>query len=489
MQVRTLRGQISILLVVLVTVGITVAGIAATASLRTFLISRIDEQISRSGGQMRAMGQVVPLGPGQGRPQAPGRYYVATLDPAGRVTAVLSDPDAESGDAPVVDLAVVGVDTPTTVPGTVRDTTWRVLVERRSEDSGYVLVGSSLAEVNATLRQQVTRTVTAGVVVAALAGALGFALVRRRMRPLSEMARTTEWIAAGDLAQRVPTSQGSAEVDHLAMAFNEMVDRIERAFAAQQDSEAQSREREAAMRRFVADAGHELRTPLTTIRGFAELVRDGEVEGPERIGDALGRIEDEATRMGVLVEDLLLLARLDERRPMEAGTVVVADLVARAHARVTALEPGHPCTFEADEQAAAAVVRGDSIRLMQLIDNLVTNAVRHTPDGTPIDLTVSVVGRQLRVVVADHGPGIAVEDAERVFERFTRLDPTRSRATGGTGLGLAIAREIALAHGGTLVVDASPGEGARFVLDLPLIDSWTSIPVPAAAACTRAWPC
>lgn len=467
---RTLRAQISVLVVLLVTIGILVAGAAATASLRGQLVGRIDAMMARSSTQLRSNPDAAPLGPGQGqgRMQVLGRYYVAILGSDGAVVEVVSDPDVDSDEVPVIDLARISMGVPTSVPGSLRESTWRVLVQAREGGDGLVLIASSLAEVNDTLREQWLFTAGTGLVVAAIAGALGFVLVRRRMHPLSQIAATTESIAGGDLAHRVPEGQGSAEVDHLAMAFNAMIERLERSFTAQQTAQARAQERERAMRRFVADAGHELRTPLTTIRGFAELVRDGTLLGEANISDAVGRIETEATRMGLLIEDLLLMARMDERRPMEVEDVAIAELVRRAWEGLRTLNPDHPCTLEIDEAARTAVVRGDRVGLQQVLDNLVANAVRHTPPGTAITLAVAVRGDHVVATVTDQGPGVAPEHAQRIFERFYRVDPARSRVTGGTGLGLAIAREIVNTHGGALTVRTTVGEGASFVVELPL---------------------
>jgi two-component system OmpR family sensor kinase len=218
------------------------------------------------------------------------------------------------------------------------------------------------------------------------------------------------------------------------------------------------------LRQFVADASHELRTPLTSIRGYAELWRAGGLREGGDVDDAMRRMEQEARRMGLLVDDMLLLARLDQGRPLETAPLALDRLVDDAVRDARAVEPGRPIDFVAD----AVTVVGDDHRLRQIVGNLLTNARLHTPPGTPVHVSVRTVGERVRLEVADEGPGLEPEVAARVFERFFRGDPARTRASGGSGLGLSIVAAVAEAHGGRVSVEAAPGTGARFVVDLPL---------------------
>jgi two-component system OmpR family sensor kinase len=347
---------------------------------------------------------------------------------------------------------------------------------RRDGSGGSVVVAASLDGIDATIRQ--LRLIDLGVsliVLAALAG-VGAAIVRASLRPLVEIEQTARAIAAGDLTRRVPERDPGTEVGRLGRALNTMLAQIESAFGARAASEASARRSEDRMRRFVADASHELRTPLTTIRGFAELYRQGASRDPAELDRLMRRIEDQAARMGLLVEDLLLLARLDQQRPLDQRPVdllaLAADAVHDAHAvapdrRIELLLGG-----DGGGPGAALVVLGDDQRLRQVLANLVDNALRHTPAGSPVEVRVGTAGLDGRpaaaVEVVDHGPGLTAEQAERVFERFYRADPTRSQAAGGTGLGLSIVAALVAVHGGTVQVDSVPGRGARFRVVLPL---------------------
>jgi two-component system OmpR family sensor kinase len=328
-------------------------------------------------------------------------------------------------------------------------------------------------------------------------------MVRTALRPLAEIEVTAAAIGRGDLARRVPDHHPGTEMGRLSRALNAMLEQIERAFRAQAASESQSRRSEQRMRRFVADASHELRTPLTSIRGFAELHRQGAVTDPEAVSDLLGRIEDEATRMGLLVDDLLLLARLDQQRPLQHAPVdlgaVAATVVEAARAaepeREIVLVTGHDGDDDGDGEgddrggerddrdgddadggdgdgdSGELVVPGDDARLHQVVGNLLDNALAYSPPATPVTLVLGRDERQGRPMasleVVDRGAGLTPEQAERVFERFYRTDAARSRARGGTGLGLSIVAAITRAHGGSVEVESEPGEGSTFRVLLP----------------------
>ena len=363
--------------------------------------------------------------------------------------------------------------------------------------SGTIIVGQDVSNVYRTLDGlALIDLIVSGVVLAALA-IVGIAIVRSSLRPLADIELTAEAIAAGDLSRRVPDRDPRTEVGRLGRALNAMLAQVEAAFHAREKSEAAARWSEERMRQFVADASHELRTPLTAIRGYAEYYRqrggatgngarhaaptsaepgldaDGRLTEPD-VDRIMQRVEQESARMGVLVEDMLLLARLDQQRPIERRPVDMLTLAADAVQDARMIAPNREIELTVGN-GAAFIVLGDEARLRQVISNLMSNALSHTPDGTPIDvriLTHSPDGRlpvpSVTVEVDDHGPGLSREQAERVFERFYRADQARRRKTGGAGLGLAIVYALVAAHGGTTGVDTAPGEGATFWITLPL---------------------
>jgi len=310
-------------------------------------------------------------------------------------------------------------------------------------------------------------TMEFGALVVLACALLGWLAIRRAFTPLVEVERTAAAIAAGDLSRRIPERPASTEVGRLTSSLNGMLTRIEAAFRAREASEARTR-------RFAADASHELRTPLASIRGFAELYRQGAVP-PAEVPRTMGRIEDEATRMGHLVEDLLLLARLDEQRPGRTDLVDLAVLAGDAVVDARALAPDRQVRLVGLREGGGPVpapVTGDEDRLRQVVANLVANAVRHTPAGTPLEIAVGVTtspdGDTCVLEVRDHGPGVAADQAARVFERFYRTDASRQRALGGgAGLGLSIVAAVVAAHGGTAQVRPTVGGGATFAVRLP----------------------
>lgn len=338
---------------------------------------------------------------------------------------------------------------------------YRALVDVRP-DGTAVVTAAPLSSVDDAIAHVVRWVIAAATGALALAALASWWLIGQGLRPVDRMVDTAAAIAGGDLSRRVPDADPRTELGRLGAALNEMLSQIERAAAARAASEER-------LRRFVADAAHELRTPLTSLRGYAELYRQGALTTPEAIGRAMGRIEAEATRMSRLVDDLLLLARLDRQRALEREPVDLAALAREAAADFAAVEPDRP--FE-PRITDGVVVFGDRARLRQVLDNLLANARSHTPAGTPVRLSVQRAGQEAELVVADDGPGIPPEARERVFERFWRADPGRTRARGGSGLGLAIVASLVAAHGGSVAVaaDDGPGPGARFVVRLPLAE-------------------
>jgi two-component system OmpR family sensor kinase len=296
-----------------------------------------------------------------------------------------------------------------------------------------------------------------GGAVLGLLALVALVVLTRSLRPLRQIAATADAIAAGDLGARVQPAPKRSEIGRVATALNRMLGENEAAFAQRDATEER-------LRQFLADASHELRTPLTSIRGYAELFRRGANERPEDLATVMRAIEDEAARMSRLVEDLLLLARLDDPRPLERLPVALDDLVEQAIDAARAAEPDRLIQFEFAERPL--VVEGDAGRLRQVIDNLLANVRRHTPARTPAYISLRAVGDQIVLTVEDTGPGIAAVDRELVFGRFARPDAVRGEQ-GGAGLGLAIVRSIVTAHGGSIGIRSAHPHGAIFEVRLP----------------------
>jgi signal transduction histidine kinase len=480
-----LQVKLIVAVLALVTVALALIGVASVTALDGYLVGRLDAQL-RSVAQRSADEPRHP-GPGpRGGPPSP--YLVQYRLADGQLDGEYKDLLEESDQSPRVPDEAAWFEANSgkvlTVPASGGDGRWRVAVQPRRDDSGgSVVVAASLDGIDSTTRQlRLIDLVVSLVVLVALAG-VGAAIVRASLRPLVDIEQTARAIAAGDLTRRVPDRDPRTEVGRLGRALNTMLAQIESAFGARAASEASARRSEEAarhsedrMRRFVADASHELRTPLTTIRGFAELYRQGAARDPAELDRLMRRIEDQAARMGLLVEDLLLLARLDQQRPLDRDPVDLLALAAEAVNDAHAVAPDRQIelvlgTGDGDV-GTALVVLGDDQRLRQVLANLVNNALTHTPAGSPVEVRVGTAPLDGRpgaaVEVVDHGPGLTPEQTERVFERFFRADPARSSAAGGTGLGLSIVAALVAVHGGTVQVDSVPGRGARFRVVLPL---------------------
>ena len=468
-----LRTQLLVLLLGAVALVVLVSSLAGTAALRSYLVDRIDDQLRASLAQP-------PPGPGapagrerdRDRDRRGPRFDVAVTtlqyDADGELTLRSAGRLAAFG-GPAVDDPEEHLRRPDVVRDVRADRRWRVLAGR--EGDATVLVAVALDGVEDTVSQLLVINGAVGLVALSGGGALAWFAVRRSLRPLVAVEETAQAIAAGDLSVRVPPADPRTEVGSLAASFNVMVDRFETAFTAQQRSEGEARASESRMRQFVADASHELRTPLTSIRGFAELFRQGAASDPEQLAQVMRRIEDEAARMGLLVEDLLLLARLDQQRPLRQEPVDLLT-VARDVVSAAAAVHGdhHEVRLHAPDGDGLPVVRGDDARLHQVLSNLVGNAVAHTAAGTVVDVRVRSEGGTVSVEVRDDGAGMAPDVAARVFERFYRADSARTRvgpATTGSGLGLSIVAALVAAHGGTVDVRSAPGEGSCFTVRLP----------------------
>lgn len=474
----SLRVKLIAGMLVLVTLGMTVMSVAGASVLKDYLVGRADDQLRGSVG--RAISQVIPQLQA-GRPQIdvriPSEMYGQIRDTEGR--PIRQNPAWGEVGHPRLPASLKGrLDRPFTVSGGGGSRSpWRVLAEP-IPGGGVLVLGLSMDEIERTVGRLVAIDVIVGLLVLAVLVVLGVWVVRASLRPLAAIEETAGAIAAGNLSRRVPEADPATEMGRLGRSLNAMLAQIEFAFGARAESEAAARRSEETarrseerMRRFVADAGHELRTPLTAIRGFAEFYRQGAARTPGELGRLLGRIEETASRMGLLVEDLLLLARLDRQRPIERRPVDLLAVAADSVQEARVLAPDRAIELSV-EGGTAYQVRGDEPRLRQVLGNLLANAITHTPDGTPIEVRLSpgtLRGAPAAVAeVADQGPGLSPEQAERVFERFYRADASRSREDGGTGLGLAIVAALVAAHDGLVEADSTPGEGAVFRVLLPL---------------------
>ncbi|MGW4382127.1 sensor histidine kinase [Kitasatospora sp. NPDC004531] len=480
----SLRTRLLVLALLLVTTGLVVSDTLVLGVVRGQLVERADQQLERyaeplsrraPSRQQSPVSVFSPQTVGRRSGQTlPSEYVVRYLSADGAVLSVLRQPLTDSEPAPqlpvltAADLA--GREAEPFTAKVPRGSEWRSLVlplqRTVATDFGsprFVQVAVPLDDVQSTIRHlRSTFFTIGGALLVGLAG-LGALAVRAGLRPLRQLEAGAQRIADGDLSHRMPELPARTEVGRLSAALNRMLTDIETAFADRAASERR-------MRRFVADASHELRTPLAGIRGFAELHRMGALDDVDR---AMDRIESEAVRMGGLVEDLLMLARLDEERPLNLAPMDLRTLAADALHDLTALDPGRPVALTGPNGEGApqpAPVFGDEARLRQVVTNLVGNAVKHTPPGTAVRIGVGRVDGGCLLEVADRGPGMTEEQAALVFERFYRVDASRTRRAGeggGAGLGLAIASALVAAHGGELSLRTAPGDGAAFRVVLP----------------------
>ena len=491
----TLRTRLVLALVVLTTAGLGVFGVTTYSLYQRSLENRLDDQLRSAIAPLssRMVAEAVGITNGPGFPGAP-----SNSDPPGQTTS--SSPTQGgfgfdnyaaliNADGQVVSSIDPGVtDARPNLPDDLTDITrlqyvttgsvtgsgeWRVLAEPLSGvargrnlprslansadlEGAVIVVAAPTTELRAQMTRFLQIELGGAAVLLTVLGAGAWLVLRRGLRPLEQMASSASTITAGDLSERVKPADGRTEVGQLGLALNTMLDGIEGSF----------REREATelrLRQFLADASHELRTPLTSIQGFAELFRLGAANDQVDLPVIMRRIEQEAGRMKVLVEDLLLLARLDETRPFDPEPVDLTVLAADACSDAVATAPNRQVTLDAP---SPAVVSGEADGLRQAIGNLVTNALKHTPDGTPIEVSTAVHGDWASVTVRDHGPGIDDAERQHVFDRFWQADAARVGA--GNGLGLAIVAGIAEQHGGTASVSNPADGGAAFTVEVPI---------------------
>jgi two-component system OmpR family sensor kinase len=479
----SLRLRLTIALTVFVAVGLFVMGTLTYRSLDTFLLGRVDQQLQSARGAVAfalssgageppaGMGMVGPgLGQNEYFPMGTVGEVVAANGKAtyGPITYTYGDVKTPLPSLPH-DVVTATHTTSVTVSAVGdRSFKFRVLAQPLQNGAGTFIVAIPLTDVVDTLhRLLVIEALVAASVLLGLA-LLTWVTIRRELKPLRDMASTAGAIAGGDLSERVASTDPRTEVGSLGVALNSMLGQIEGAFAEREASEER-------LRRFLADASHELRTPLTSIRGYSELYRRTAGSDPIATEDSMRRIEEEAARMGVLVDDLLLLARLDQGRPLHFAEVDLARIATDAAADARAVDPSREISCDAPD---AAPLEGDETRLRQVVGNLFANALKHTPAGTPVNAQVRAGGDHVVLEVADRGPGLSDHDRGEIFEPFYRSDPARARDSGGAGLGLAIVAAIVRAHGGDVEAEDREGGGALFRVSLPRTQP-QSAPAPA----------
>ena len=459
----SLRARLVLGVIVLGAIGLAVADVATFASLRSFLLDRTDASLEQAHGGIEHELERSGCNPGRRPPPGvePGDFVqVRTADGAVACSWQLT-PLGESAPSPpalpdTIDSGDAGQASFFTVPASEGGDRYRVRAATVQGTDAMLITGTSLADVDATLRRLLAIMLLVTLAVLAALAVLGLWVVRIGLRPLEEIGTTAAAIAEGDLTRRVARAEPRTEVGRLGLALNAMLAQIEAAFDAQAASERR-------LRQFVADASHELRTPLAAVRAYAELFGRGADRRPDDLERAMTGIGRESERMTVLVEDLLLLARLDEGRPLEREPVELGEVVSEAVDAAVAVDPDRPVDLEADP----VVVLGDRDRLRQVLDNLLSNVRAHTPAGSPVRVRVGPENGLAVVEVADSGPGMTSDETARVFERFYRSDSSRSRATGGVGLGLSIVAAVAEAHGGAASAHSTPGDGATFRITFP----------------------
>ena len=479
----SLRARLLLATMLVTLTALVVAGVATYTVFSRSQLRQVDDTLQRThepiesavaaepGELVNARGKIASLAPGS---------FVAVQDPGGDLE--LSIPAREPGhDELTVDLTgltapddqtlsqdrPIGVDLPgyMTVSANSAHTQLRLRVARLA-DGRVLFIGESLHDAAESARRLLLIEVIVAAIALIVAGLVGWFMVRIGLRPLQRVERTALLIAAaGDLDHDVPGAERQNEMGQLALALNTMLERIRGAFAERDATEEELRESEERMRRFVADVSHELRTPLAAVSAYTELFERGARDRPEDLARAMRGINVETGRMHELVEELLLLARLDEGRPLARRQVDVSEIVVEAIAAARAVSSAWPIALRVSD---VVTVDGDAGRLRQVVDNLLTNVRTHTPAGTKTAIALAATATSATITIEDDGPGMSPEQAAHIFERFYRADASRSRSSGGSGLGMAIVHAIVEAHGGTIEVRSASSAGLRITIQLPL---------------------
>ena len=459
----SLRTRLLVGVIVLAGVGLVAADVATYRALSSYLLGQVDSNLNQVHIGIESAVFGGPDGPSP--TQVPGdciqlRRIDGTSLGAGCFPAYPGGPQPAAPRWPAKVSLPIRPNTPEgdrvhffTVPAVSGSGHYRVRASEEAQHPGNaLLIAQPLHAEDSTLHRLFVIELLVTVAVLAALAVLALWIIRISLRPLTAIEETAAAITAGDLSRRVEHADPQTEVGRVGSALNTMLDRIEAS--------------DRRLRRFIADASHELRTPLAAVRAYAELFGRGAAARPTDLERSMSGITREAERMSLLVDDLLLLARLDEGRPLERKPVDLAEVVAEAVDAARVVEPDRPIELSVEP----TTVTGDETRLRQVLDNLLANARAHTPVDTPVSVGLRHVDGRAELAVADHGPGLTEEQAERVFERFYRADSSRARASGGAGLGLSIVAAVTEAHGGTAEARPTPGGGATFVITLPLDD-------------------
>jgi two-component system OmpR family sensor kinase len=462
----SLRTRLLLAVLACVAAGLLLAGGATYLFLKDFLMERVDAQLrdARVPVAMALTNDQTSdqFGPGGGPSNLPPGTYGQLLDSSGAVLNAISFTYGEEQPTPVLPDPLPAITQGDSVifhsASSAGGAGFQVLEERVPSRTELLIVAIPLTETRQTLNQLLVIEAVVSLLVLGALAAAAWLLIKRDLRPLENMAVTADAISAGDLSLRVEPAEPRTEVGRLGLSLNTMLSRIEVAFAERAATEDK-------LRRFLADASHELRTPLTSIRGYSEVFERAK-DHPEDLELAMRRIEEESKRMGVMVEELLVLARLGEGREPEKLPVDLARVVDDCVNDTRAASPARSISLD---RAQTADVLGDDHQLHQVVHNLLSNAVRHTPPETRVRVSLVVGDGYATLAVADDGPGLDPDVAAKVFEPFFRADKSRARETGGAGLGLAIVAAIVEAHRGTVRLDTAPGAGATFTVTLPLL--------------------
>ena len=473
----SLRGRLLIGVISLVVLGLVASNVVTYGLLEKSLVGRINDQLTAHATRDTAVAVLsspncITRGPGPGS-SFPRDTTVELLGGDGTVAKACQVQvfgASESTARPVLpsSLSPDGSDTPTspiTVDGSGGVTHYQITAWHEDSFDGQIVVFAiPLTDTESILSQLLVLEVLISLGVVAATAILAFVIIQIGLRPLQKMGAAAGDIAAGDYSRRVEPATPRTEIGRLGLALNAMLNRIEAAFEQRTASERR-------LRRFIADASHELRTPLTSIRGYSEMLRRGAAESPNDSNLARRRIEEESVRMSTLVDDMLLIARLDQGRPLEATPVDLQVIARDAAADARAVAPQREITLDAPDNV---LVAGDDTRLRQVVGNLVRNALVHTPAKSPVEIAITTQNGSARLSVTDHGPGLPADDRERIFEPFYRADASRSRDSGGAGLGLSIVSAVVSAHGGRVQVRETNGGGATFEVQLPLVPATKS---------------
>ena len=455
-----LRLALGIALVVALSLGLL--GIAVVQTTRNDLQTAIRVQVQQSlANRVNAARPPLQSQPGSD-PRVLATAHFAFTATNEQIVAEPAGPPSDPTPLPVLTWSdVVTLRTGRSVTAYSADRSVRYLVLGSETRNGRIEVEAApLSVVDNTISSLIQRFALGALVTLLLAAGAVALVLRNGLRPLRNVIETADAVAAGERDQRIPTDEGPSEIRHLSSALDRMLQQQRAALIAKEHSEAR-------FRRFIADASHELQTPITSVLGWTELQRKGALDEAGTVA-ALARVESESRRMAVLVDDLLLLARLDEHRPLQLRPIDLSELARDAVLDAQAVEPNRPFACVAP---LPVMVLGDSARLRQVIDNLLRNVRVHTPGDAAASVTVCADGDAAVVAVADGGPGIDPQHLSNVFDRFWRQDSSRTRSTGGAGLGLAIASALVEAHGGTVGVENRPAGGAMFSVRVPMMAS------------------